>query len=367
MKYKKIIFILATQDNTNNIKRIDEFVENGYQVEAYSFFRGSEVKNKPKTVEIQNIGQFTNDLPYKKRFGIMRKGIKYVLDKTKKDDCVYYLIRQDIAMIYVFLCNRPYIYEEADMTHVTFGNKFVRGAFELLDKYIIKKSVLSVFRSEGFILYHYGDKRPNNIYVIPNRLDKSILSLASKNKVLDTNHIRFGFVGVIRYETIHHFAEIILKNFPQHEVHYYGINGTQKDEVATDHLKLYKNFYFHGKFSNPVDLPSIYENIDIVLSAYDLSAVNHKYAEPNKYYESIYFQTPIVVSDGGFLAKKVKELGVGYAIDVKDDEGLKSFVSGLTEWDIHEKMAAAKSIDQSYCINENKEYFELLKSAFNKL
>lgn len=362
-----IVFILSTQENTNNIKRIDEFVENGYDVLAYSFFRNTNIKNKPKTVPIVNIGEFGNDTPYRNRIGIMKRGIKRVLDETKGKKCIYYLIRTEVALVYMFLSNRPYIYEEADMTHVTFNNRCARSLFEYLDKRIVRKSIVSVFRSEGFVAYHYGDKAPENVYVIPNRLDSSILSMQSIEKTkAEDGKIRFGFVGVIRYQAILRFSEILLKNFPNYEMHFYGVFGTEKTAEEFKVLEKYGNCFFHGGFVSPRDLPEIYSNIDLVVSTYDATGVNRKYAEPNKLYEAIYFNSPIVVTSGTFLAKKVNSLGIGYDIDVEDEGAIYKFLSELSVADMKEKSINASKIDRSYCVNENSDFFVRLESLCQK-
>lgn len=360
---KKIIFILASDSNTNNNKRIEEFVSNGYEVEVYAFNRGVEPKNLPKSVNVNRIGVFSNDLPYISRIKILLRGIKYVLHKTRNQDVIYYLVRQDVAMVYSFISRKPYIYEEADMTHVTFSNKYVRALFEKIDLRIIKRSIVSVFRSGGFVEYHFGDTVPSNVFVIPNRLDPSIQIIEPKEKrKFDENNIHFGFVGVIRYDTIRKISQIILSNFPKHEVHFYGTFGSEKEEKIFSCLMQYKNCIFHGQFKSPEDLPEIYSNIDVLLSTYDLSAVNHKYAEPNKYYESIYFATPIIVTEGGYLSRNVNKLGVGFSIDISNEGNVKEFIGSLSKLVFEEKVKAAKSIDKTYCINQNDSFFSLLAS-----
>ena len=59
----KIVFILASHWNTNNIKRIEEFIANGYTVEVYSFFRDKIVPSC--SFPIQDIGDFSNNLGLK--------------------------------------------------------------------------------------------------------------------------------------------------------------------------------------------------------------------------------------------------------------------------------------------------------------
>ena len=358
---KKIVFILATDSNTNNIKRIEEFVENGYDVEVYSF-RREVSKNKTDAVKIQVIGEFSNDLPYLKRVKTMWKGIKYVLNKTKDMDCIYYLIRNDVAILYSMMSKKPYIFEEADLTQAVMRNKIMARFVESKTKKIIKNSLLSVFTSEGFIKYHFGSERPENVYVIPNRLHPSILSYPVLPKGdVDSNHIKFGFVGNIRYDSIFNFSSILLRDFPMHELHFFGKSLAQSEKERFAELEKYTNCFFHGEFKSPDDLPKIYDQIDVLLCTYDIKTASPRFAEPNKLYESIYFKTPIIVSSNTFIAEKVNRLGIGFDIDPYNNESVKTFIKTLDRDCIIEKRKNMSALDNSYCINKNTQFFALLE------
>ena len=81
------------------------------------------------------------------------------------------------------------------------------------------------------------------------------------------------------------------------------------------------------------------------------------YAEPNKLYEAMYFETPIVVSAGTFLEKRVKTYGIGYAIDAMNDTEVQRFVSHLTMEDIAKKRQRAALLDKKEAINDNSAFF----------
>lgn len=59
---------------------------------------------------------YTSELPYWKRIGKVVSGLKIVINNYRKDECVYYLFRNDKAIIFTMQTNRPFIFEEADMT-----------------------------------------------------------------------------------------------------------------------------------------------------------------------------------------------------------------------------------------------------------
>lgn len=358
-----IVFILSSSVNQNGIKRIDEFIERGYNVKVYGFNRGVKYSNKSKYININILASFSNNQPYQKRLGLMRKGIKSALAETDGQDCVYYLIGPDVAMIFTLICKKRYIYEEPDLVHTYINNRCIRNILERIDKRIIRKSILSVFRSEGFPIYHFGDNIPDNCTVITNRLNKDIqrFPLVEK-KEMDIKHLRIGFVGGIRFKSIKNFAQVFCKNFPKSEFHFYGILDTEKEKQLFKPLEKYENCYFHGSFKNPDDMPSIYSSIDFLLSTYDVEFENVRYAEPNKIYEAIYFETPIIVSKGTFLGDKVTRLGIGYVVNPLNEKEITSFINGLTIDDVKDKIAHMQNIPKEELINRNDSFFRLLNS-----
>lgn len=360
-----VVFILGSSVNQNGIKRIDEFCSRGYNVSAYGFHRKMTIENHPKDVKMTIVGEFTNDIPYRKRIRIIASGLRTVLQQTDSDNSIYYLIGSDVGLFFSLLYRRKkYIYEEADLVHTYINNPIFRNLLRILDKRVISKSVMTVFRSEGFIRYYFGDTCPDNVTFIANRLDPSVLDCEEMvKKTVSCEHLRFGFVGAIRFQSIFNFARVLLENFPQHEFHFYGSAFSSQDETMFRDLVRYKNCFFYGTFSNPKDLPAIYRNIDLLLSTYDVAYDNVKYAEPNKIYEAIYFETPIIVSIGTFLSEKTEKLGIGYSIDPLDSKKIIEFINGLSEQDIMRKVGNIKSIDKTYALNINNEFF----IKFNKL
>lgn len=358
-----IVFILSSSVNQNGIKRIDEFIERGYDVKVYGFNRGVKYSNKSKYTNINILAAFSNNQPYLKRLGIMRKGIKSVLKETEGKDCVYYLIGPDVAMIFTLICDKKYIYEEPDLVHTYINNRYIRNILERIDKRIIRKSILSVFRSDGFPTYHFGNNIPDNCTVITNRLNKDIqrFPIAEKEGI-NLEHIKIGFVGGIRFKSIKNFAQVFCERFPNSEFHFYGILDTDKEKQLFKPLEKLANCYFHGSFKNPDDMPSIYSNIDLLLSTYDVEFENVRYAEPNKIYEAIYFETPIIVSKGTFLGDKVSRLGIGYVVDPLNEEEIVSFVNELTTDSVRERIANMQRIPKEELINRNDSFFRLLDS-----
>ena len=128
----------------------------------------------------------------------------------------------------------------------------------------------------------------------------------------------------------------------------------------------YSNVFYHGAFRSPADLPTVYDSFDITVSCYQVSSLNERIAEPNKLYESLFFYKPIVVSDGIYLATRVKELGCGYCILADTEESIKDFVSSLEASQVKEVSVHTSQIDLKEIVNDQSPLNKyIVENAFN--
>ncbi len=359
MSKPTIIFIINSVQQQRCIKRINEFMDNGYPVKAYGFSRLDVVPTKPERFTIEVLVHLTNGANYFSRLLIMRDELREVFATYKGKDVVYYYFMLDVAMACRSLSHAPFIYEESDLAHTTLRKPIIAWILERVDRHVIRRSILTVFTSEGFVRYHFGNTSPTKCVVVPNRLNSTILSLPLlPQHTTDMQHLQIGFVGGARYKSILRFAETIAHRFPQHTFHFFGTLMSELDRL--EKLKSYPNIVFHGAFANPKDLPEIYSKIDLLVSTYDAEIANVRFAEPNKLYESAYFGVPIIVSSGTFLAEKVRAWGIGYDVDASSEDSIAAFINSLSYDDYCIKKDFANKIDKYSLINHNEALFDKL-------
>lgn len=355
----KIVFVLGSLQNQRSIIRVRSFIQRGVEVGVYAFNRSSDVFNSEVGFPIEIIGSFPNDLPYLKRIPLMLKSMGKV---SSADADLYYLFGLDVALMFrLRFHNRPYVYEECDLVHTYWSNPFARGWMKLVDKRLIVNSRRTVLTSEGFLRYHFGNRCPDNVSVVPNRLDPSVVDYPSVPKITHDN-LRIGFVGRIRFKTILAFVDRFCAHFPQHEFHFYGDFPSERDSQLFEPLTRLSNCHFHGPYKTPRDLPAIYAGLDWVLAAYDTDYENVRYAEPNKLYEAIYFETPIIVSKGTFLAERVEQWGVGLTVDASDETQVVALVNGLSDELTQEKIDRIRAIPKCSVMDHPNEWVDLVLS-----
>lgn len=354
---KEIIFILSSLNDPHYRKRVEEFMDHGYEVTVYGFTRtGRELPESRYTPIV--LGDIQNR-SFRSRISILNSRIKSISKNCKGKLCFY--SSMDIAIFASMYIKSPYIYEVCDLTELTIGNKLVRTVLSRMNVHYIRKSLTTIITSEGFA-EHFRQIDPGKFSLIPNKVSPLIPPYNGERKSIDKDIIKIGFAGVIRFETIYHFVKACVEYGRNIELHLFGIyNNTDEWSLKIQALEQnHDNIIYHGSFSNPDDLPDIYKGIDMVLCTYS-PTLGVKYAEPNKLYEAIYFRCPIIVSENVFLGDKVKRLNVGYVINAMDENNIKAFLSGLNEADYDRKIRACENIPQSDCLNINEDFFKSLE------
>lgn len=354
---KTIVFIVPSLTDSHYKNRVIEFIEQGFDVKVYGFTRvsGKPIQNLPNRYTV--LGSLVDE-GYIQRIKLYYTAFRQLGKKYKNQEICFFLGGLDIAMFFHFLNpSIQYIYEECDLVHTYMGK--VKNLFEWFDKWIIKKSILTITTSEGFIKYHFQGNTPKNVCLVENKLNPTITDYPIRPKrVFNKENITIGFVGMPRFDSVYNFIDVFCKHFPNNTFHIYG--GPISEQFES--LRKYSNCIFHGFFKNPVDLPEIYSSLDLVLSTYDIKYENVRYAEPNKIYESIYFETPIIVSSSTFLAEKVQKIGIGYDIDALNEAEIVEFVNSLTKEALDKKIEAAKSIEKRETLNINDHLYDKLNA-----
>lgn len=357
----KVVFILKAIEHQRCLKRITAFLDQGYDVHVYGFNRRCGAQ-QDYNFELRSLGEISNNASYLNRIMQYLKAKKIVRKYKDSHDTLFYLFGLDLALPLITIAKaKPYIYEESDLIHTKFKSRLFIRLFEFIDKWVIKKSKISVFTSEGFSEYHFPNEvKPSNICILPNKVNTKCLELNTISKKFDVNNLTVGFVGTFRYESIFNFLYVTATEFPHIQIKLFGKNVGWTEEKLLSLLQ-FPNVSNEGPFKNPQDLPQVYSKIDLVLSTYDIECDNPRYAEPNKVYEAMFFETPIIVSTDTYLANKVERLNIGYHLNAMSKTEILSFWNHFDVEDYNEKVASCRKIKKTDCVDNEKELFEKIE------
>ena len=365
---KRIVFVSTAMTAPYVLKKIKAFRARGHETRLYAYNRGNDFERieNQNLGEVIDLGYLDSGKGYLKKLLWHIKSLKKVFRENKAKESLYILFMFDLALINLLFYHKKVIYHISDMTYAKVNNKAVVSLFRKIDRRIVKKSYLTMITSLGFsqFLFPEGDIYQKFVE-IPNLLQEDNPYSRQKAQAITTvESLRFAFVGLSRYESPIRIAKVIGKKFPKLSFDFYG-NGMPELMARIDALtSSYNNISSHGRFNSSTDLELIYSKIDVLICCYDVTNTNVKLAEPNKLYEAIFFNKPIVVSDGTYLGEKVKRLGIGFTLNAEDEGSIEQFVKNLTVEDINKAITKIEEVPTSSLIDNGDAIVEtILQSA----
>lgn len=200
---------------------------------------------------------------------------------------------------------------------------------------VIKFKEKSVFRSVDYLVttspkfydIHYKDLiAKDKVLFIPNAPDVEVFKNYKKKQ---GGTFTVGFIGGIRY--LKQMKMLVdAANIVGCDVLFAGAGGTSSDyEAITKYCEGMQNITFTGRYDYNTEIASLYSRVDCVFSVYDADNPNVRIALPNKLYESIWCELPIIVAKNTYLGELVEKWGVGVAVSHKDEIELKCVLKKL--------------------------------------
>lgn len=178
-----------------------------------------------------------------------------------------------------------------------------------------------VVTSPKFYEMHYSSliDRERMLF-IPNAPDQGVFHSYQKK---GDGRFTVGFIGSIRY--LKQMKMLVdAANAVDVDVLFAGAGGTTTEygEIRR-YCDGMKNIAFTGRYSYETEIADLYGRVDCVYAVYDADNPNVRIALPNKLYESILCELPIIVAKGTYLSELVEENGVGISVSHLDEKELE--------------------------------------------
>lgn len=215
------------------------------------------------------------------------------------------------------------IYEIADLHRLIIDKqtnpikRIVSSILKLDERKLIKYVDLLVLTSMKFYDEYYCNLiQRSRVIFLPNMPEVKIFKAYEK---IDHEEFTVGFIGWIRY--IDQLKMLVrASQVAKVNVLFAGTDGHGTD--FKDYCSRYSNVEFLGTFDYANKINELYGLIDCSYAVYDASMKNVRLALPNKLYESILCETPIIVADNTYLSELVEQYGVGISVGYNDEETL---------------------------------------------
>jgi glycosyltransferase involved in cell wall biosynthesis len=331
----------------------------GYDVHILAWDRDTNIEEVSDFVYVADIQIPITRLGYKATYGEGMKNLKAYL--SFQFSMRKWLCKHDFDIVHA--CD----FDTAFFSFAVIKRKREKFIFDIFDflygdpKGIVQKAV----KKAQLLLINYADatiicteertkqivgSTPRKLAVIHNTPASAQIKQC-ENKTQLTKKIKIVYVGILQdYRLLKEIAEAVaLDNTVELHVGGFGkYEGFFKD-MADE----FGNIYFYGRLTYEQTL-SLENECDIMLAIYDPAIENHRFAAPNKFYESLMLGKPVVMVKNTGMSHVVENNAIGVLIEYSK----KGFVSGIyklienrNKWcDIGEKM---KIIYQDkYCWDE---------------
>lgn len=324
----EVSFLLPVSSQVRYHKRINFFKKNNITTNILSFER--DYYEGEKNSEYISLGKLDHGNYFKRILQILLAFPK-IIKSIKNTDAIYVFEIDMLIIAYIINLifigrNFIIIYEIGDIQPIkmkkTLLGKIVRG----IEKYLVKRVDKMIVTSKDYMFGYYKDILNLNIneinyQVIENKIDKN--NVKKENSLINNNNpdkITIGYFGVLRCERSWEILKnIALLGNDSFEIYVRGYI-MKPDSIKTDSKK-YNNIKFEGPYTAPSELSEIYNSVDIIWACFpyrNKDIGNWKWARTNRFYESCYFNKPMIVQKGTQDSKVVEENDLGISLDLSN-------------------------------------------------
>ena len=216
-----------------------------------------------------------------------------------------------------------------------FGKKVIFDVYDSvnirLERFLIRKlDKLILPHSRRFEQIGCEMELMNKMFIVEN-VPQLRIPVDEKDSVEFPNTIHLSYVGVMQKKIrgLENLLELVKSN-EQFILNIAGV-GDGFDEILLRASAECNRIKYYGKVQYS-DALKIMKNSDFIVALYYTCAKIHKYASPNKYYESLYLGKPLITSKDTLVGSRVVGDNTGYVVgdSLKDLEELFSDVSSIS-------------------------------------
>lgn len=216
------------------------------------------------------------------------------------------------------------LYEVADLHRLIIDKQrnpvrlLAQKYLRFLDRYCCKEIDLLIVTSERYVKRYFGEFiSPKKTMYFPNVPNLAVF--VDYHKKENREPFEVGFIGDIRYPEQ---MKLLIAAAKACKIKLMFAGFEQGGNEIETLCREYSDGEWIGRFDFKTQAAKLYEKCDVIYSVYDADMENVKVALPNKLYEAVYCEVPIIVARNTYLAEVVNEWGVGVAVDHKSPNEL---------------------------------------------
>ncbi len=202
--------------------------------------------------------------------------------------------------------------------------KLAQKLLVCMDAHLCRHIDLLVNTSEKYYEVYFSRFVPKDkLVVMPNVPEPSVFKDYERKA---KGAFTVGFIGAIRYKEQ---LKMLIRVAPKTSTNVFFAGSAFDDEIEV--LSQNKDWItYYGAYEHTTEAAKLYGMVDCIYSVYNADLANVRIALPNRLYEAIYCELPIIVAKGTYLAELVEKMGVGVAVSHKDETELEQVIKRLS-------------------------------------
>lgn len=304
----------------------------GYDVHILAWDRDVDIKETSDFIQVADIQIPITRLGYKASYGEGTKNLKAFL--SFQFGMRAWLRKHDFDVVHA--CD----FDTAFFSNSVVKRKKEKFVFDIFDflfgepkgivQKIVKKVQLRIIdHADATIICTEERKKqiagstPKKLAIIHNTPASDQFGKCDK-KTKQTDKIKIVYVGILQdFRLLKEIADVVSVN-KNIELHVGGFG--KYEEFFKDMDKNFDNIYFYGRLTYDQTL-SLENECDIMLAIYDPTIENHRFAAPNKFYESLMLGKPVIMVKNTGMSQVVEKNDIGVLIDYSKE----GFVCGVNK------------------------------------
>lgn len=351
-KNRVLIFFTPDITETNTVKRVQEFVDNGFAPMVFGFRRGRyNARYRPDWPHV--VLGATRDARYWQRLRALAGAIPRLFAHRRhlRAAAVYYARNVDqlaLALLARRLFNPRAVvgYEVLDVQPIFVATGWRGALLRRIERFCLRRVRVLVVSSPGFYKNFYIARQrfAGEWFLLENKLHRSALSTlpprgAPLARPASDYRWTVGYFGLIRGEATFELMLRLARRL-QHRVlfRFAGIFTTVREAQFRAALARQPNMIYDGEYANPGGLPTLYGGVDFAW-ALDLenTADNSRWLLPNRFYEAGLFGVPCLAVRGFEFGDMMERMRVGWTFGEPLENALVQFFETLTAADYLQK------------------------------
>ena len=216
--------------------------------------------------------------------------------------------------------------------------RLLRGIIKTIDGFVIRHSNAVIICNESRI-HQLGKYIPKQLKIIHNSPSFSMVKFDEKIEKTLNQKIKIVYVGILGEGRFLIEIANALSYRDDIEFHIGGFGPLEKELI--DITNRSKSIKFHGKLDYNTTI-NLENRCHIITAIYDPKIRNHKFASPNKFYESLMLGKPIIAIKNTGIDEIIMKNKLGIVCDFNIEsviQGINRLVDSKDKWPEIESVA----------------------------